>query len=170
MKTRNIKWLFFDIGSTLIDETACEEYRRAHKGAAWSCHLEKLYPQTISVLEYLHGNYCLGIIANQVPGTDERLRAFGIRGFFDIIAASGEEGVHKPDPEIFRRALSRAGCSPGESVMIGDRPDNDMLPAMNIGMGTILIHQGIHASDDINILPRNPDAEINGIEEIVNIL
>ena len=77
--------------------------------------------------------------------------------------------MHKPDPEIFRRALSRAGCKAEEAAMIGDRPDNDMLPAMEMGMCTVLVRQGKHAADDISTLPRRPDAVIHSIGEITHI-
>ena len=204
MKRLNIKWLFFDLGSTLIDESACEEHRlralaaqpgapdietlsEAMRGFAarlmhpyrstatlyglareeWPVHLEKLYPGVPETLERLSRKYRLGIIANQNPGTEERLAAFGIREYFDVIAASGEEGAAKPGPELFLTALRRAGCRPEEAAMIGDRPDNDIIPAKKLGMYTVWVKQGIYACADEHIFVR-PDLTIDrtgGIEE-----
>ena len=59
-----------------------------------------------------------------------------------VCLSSAEIGLEKPDPKIFRLALSRAGCAPEEAVMIGDRIDNDIRPARMQGWGTIRILQG----------------------------
>lgn len=89
----------------------------------WHSEYEKLYKGTHEVLETLHRKYKLGIIANQILGMEQRLTDFGIRHFFDVIAASAEENVTKPDPRLFRIALERANCSPTNAYMVGDRLD-----------------------------------------------
>lgn len=173
-----ISWLFFDIGSTLIDESECikkrceviinsnsinrdEFYNKvkecaetdsyAVKAAAkfygveiprWFGELEKLYPDVQKVLEHLSQNYKLGIIANQTLGTKERLDNWGIGKYFDVVVASAETGFAKPDLKIFNIALEQAKCHPNEAVMIGDRIDNDIVPARKLGMKTIWIRQG----------------------------
>jgi hypothetical protein len=43
---------------------------------------------------------------------------------------SEEIGLEKPNPAIFRLALSHAGCAPKEAVTIGDRLDNDIPPSV----------------------------------------
>lgn len=205
MEKDKIKWIFFDIGSTLVDESACELFRLRHlasqpgapgiteiksmiserarklqpvykhvagelrlKTAPWPQHLERLYPVVHCVLEYLHDRYRLGIIANQNPGTENRLTAFGICGYFDVIAASAELGIAKPDPKIFLHALDMAGCRPEEAVMIGDRPDNDIAPAAALGMHTVWVRQGMYADADIGLIPHKPDIIINSISELKN--
>jgi len=37
--------------------------------------------------------------------------------------------VYKPDQKIFEITLNKAECSPREACMIGDRLDNDIVPA-----------------------------------------
>ena len=88
------------------------------------------------------GKYKIGIIANQNPGSKERLESFGILEYIDLIVASAEEGCAKPDSKIFEIALSRAGVQASDSVMIGDRIDNDIIPANEIGMKTVWVKQG----------------------------
>jgi len=44
--------------------------------------------------------------------------------WFDGIVVSGEEGVIKPDPRIFRILLERYDIAPEESVFIDDNPGN----------------------------------------------
>lgn len=175
----DVKWIFFDIGSTLIDESACYKlrYREAVAGTAitprafeekalaffsrglkgdheaakyfgvsltpWHTEAERPYPDALPVLERLwERGYRLGIIANQSPGTRERLSKWGLLRFFDVIMASAEEGVSKPDIRIFTRALKAARCAPGDAAMVGDRQDNDIAPAKTVGMRTVLIRQG----------------------------
>lgn len=198
------KWLFFDMGSTLMDETAAmerrirdsivgtdipyevftakmAEFRRmglredhaafAHFGipmAPWPKGTEVPYPDALPVLTLLHERgYRLGIIANQPLGSEERLAGFGLRDFFEVICASAEEGIAKPDPEIFRRALTRAGCAPAEAVMIGDRTDNDIAPAHALGMQTILIRQGYGGYHIVHSPEEEPDETVDTLTELL---
>ena len=77
-----------------------------------------MYPDTVRVLEYLHGNgYKLGVIANQSLGTEERLKGWGLTRYISVVAASAELGMAKPDKRIFRFALEMAGCSAENAVI-----------------------------------------------------
>ena len=200
-----IKWLFFDIGSTLVDETkvyddifhqiaiaanVSEEYvkmqaiafykqnKRGHKEVMrllgvkypeWTPKYEELYPDTKACLRILEKKYKLGIIANQIPGAKKRLEDMGIRQFFDLIVTSAEEGVAKPDPEIFRIALIRAGCTPEQAVMIGDRIGNDIVPAKRMGMKTVWIKQGVGKYWNIHGDCETPEFEVNSLSELLSI-
>lgn len=108
----------------------------------WHKEDERFYADTIECLKKLHRHYKLGIIANQSLGSKERLEKYGILGYIDVVVASAEEGVAKPDKRIFEIALERAKCKPEEAAMVGDRLDNDIMPANAIGMYTIWIKQG----------------------------
>jgi HAD superfamily hydrolase (TIGR01509 family) len=48
------------------------------------------------------------------------LANWGILSLFDVVVCSGEEGVAKPDPTIYRLALDRLGVEPGEAVFVDD--------------------------------------------------
>lgn len=43
---------------------------------------------------------------------------------FDVIVYSSEEGIVKPDPEIFRRTLQRLGVPPSDAIFVDDKPRN----------------------------------------------
>ena len=58
---------------------------------------------------------------------------------FDAIAVSSLEGVEKPDPEIFRRALLRLEVAPGQAVHVGDSPHEDYHGAASAGLTPLLI-------------------------------
>jgi 2-haloacid dehalogenase len=59
--------------------------------------------------------------AETFPPQRER---FPFLGCFDGIVISGEEGVVKPDPRIFRILLDRCRIVPREAVFIDDNPVN----------------------------------------------
>lgn len=198
-----IKWIFFDIGSTLVDESNCYEvrYKETTDGTDVSCkefkdkvielaatsdnpykdavkyfglqktkwykELEKPYPFTESVLAELSKKYKLGIIANQSAGSEQRLADWGIGIYFDLVIASAEEGVEKPDLRIFQIALDRARCLPENAVMVGDRLDNDIIPAKKLGMKTVWVKQSFaEYKPDTEI----PDYIISALEDILLIM
>jgi putative hydrolase of the HAD superfamily len=61
----------------------------------------------------------------------------GIQNFFDVILISEEQGIKKPDPEIFWRAVDKLGITPEESIFVGDHPLNDVQASQSIGMKDI---------------------------------
>jgi putative hydrolase of the HAD superfamily len=80
----------------------------------------------------------LGVITNGPTHWQSRkLDALGIRHFFDTIVISGEEGVEKPHPEIFARALERCQVASNEAVFIGDHPEADIQGALSAGLKSI---------------------------------
>lgn len=203
----NMKWVFFDIGSTLVDESKCYEKRYAEaventdityeefknkviafskqnlKGdheavkhyhltlPEWHKELEFLYPEAKPVLEKLkEKNFKLGIIANQSPGTEERLKSWNILKYFDVIAASAEEGIAKPDLRIFEIALEKANCKPQNAVMIGDRLDNDIVPANKIGMKTVWIRQGFAKYSTPKKEYEKADFSVDNLKEVLDVL
>lgn len=67
------------------------------------------------------------------------LQEFGLSHLFKDVVESSVVGVRKPDPQIFRLGVQALGLEPQETVMIGDSPDKDILPAQSIGCQTIQI-------------------------------
>lgn len=203
---RKVRWLFFDVGSTLVDEhlayehrmrgiaarsgtafdfvweTALSFYRQNKKGdletaamlgvelPKWHKEDERPYPEAAACLKELSGRYRIGIIANQSAGTAERLEKYGLLQYVALVTASAEEGVAKPDRRIFELALERSGARPEEAVMIGDRIDNDILPAKALGMRTIWIRQGFGRYWSITREAETPDHIVQSLMEICSIL
>ena len=112
----------------------------------------------------------VGLIANQTPGTEKRLKAYGIFQYFDLIFVSAELGLSKPDPRIFRLAQENAGCSPGQAWMIGDRLDNDIKPAKEAGWNTIQILQGYNSKQKPKGQSEKPDYTISELNRLLEIL
>ena len=205
MLMNKIKWIFFDIGSTLVDESAVYENRIKEitqgnnidknefvakviecaqtspkpivsaaedygvKVPAWRHDLEVLYPDTKEVLQRLSQKYKIGIIANQDFGTEQRLTDFNVHQYINLVIASAEEGVAKPDLRIFQIALARADCKPEEAVMVGDRIDNDIIPANKIGMTTMWIKQGFGSYAEPKTVEEQSDYIVNSLAEITEV-
>ena len=82
----------------------------------------------------------LVIAGNQPPRALTALRAMDLP--VDEIRNSAELGVEKPEPEFFVAAAELAGMPPQNIAYVGDRIDNDVLPAADAGMRPILIRRG----------------------------
>jgi 2-haloacid dehalogenase len=64
-------------------------------------------------------------LTNWSAETFPRARAlFPFLGWFEGIVVSGDEGIRKPDPEIWRRTIARFGLDPATTVYIDDMPRN----------------------------------------------
>lgn len=132
--------------------------------------LDTPYDGAAEVLAALAARYRLGIIANQLPGSAGRLAAHGLRDHFDVVVASAEAGVAKPDPAIFRLALYEAGCAPAAAVMIGDRIDNDVRPARALGLRTIRVRQGVAVNHAPRTPADTPDATVDDLRGLLALL
>jgi HAD superfamily hydrolase (TIGR01549 family) len=101
-----------------------------------------LYPDARPALTALStAGYRLAILANQPASRTGELRALGISA--DVLAMSDELGVAKPDPAFFARAQSLMGDPPPANVAyVGDRVDNDVLPALAAGMRAVWLRRG----------------------------
>lgn len=96
------------------------------------------YPGAAEALGALRGlGFRLGLISNATATTAFIIRPLHLRDRLDLLVFSYEEGVAKPDPEIFRRALSRAGCPEDRALFIGDGANGELDAAAGLGMATL---------------------------------
>lgn len=91
------------------------------------------------VLERLSVQYPMVLVTNFYGNIHTVLKEFGLDHLFKDVIESAVVGVRKPDPQIFRLGVAALGLEPQETVMIGDSPDKDILPAQSIGCHTIQI-------------------------------
>jgi HAD superfamily hydrolase (TIGR01662 family) len=216
--SRNISWIFFDVGETLVDESkpirssieqfvhmagklgrqiepqAVEQslmdyYRQncefpmrnviqqwfpseqdrleIRKGMSYRKDWDEPFPEAYEVLDKLHRHYNIGIIANQSAGTASRLEQYGLLKYISVVCSSAEAGLSKPDTRFYELALKEADCLPEHAVMIGDRIDNDVIPAKRVGMSAIWVRQGLAKRQ---IIPQDgtaPDAVVDRLSEIL---
>ncbi len=89
----------------------------------------------------------LGIVSNSEGKIAELLEHVGLAAAFEVVVDSGVEGVAKPDPEIFRRALARMRARPAESMYAGDVPSVDVGGARAAGLEAVLVDAFDHYAD-----------------------
>lgn len=94
------------------------------------------FDNLIQMLEDLKSkNVLLGMITNGYGQFQmDNIKALGIERYFDVILVSEWEGIKKPDPEIFKKALEKLDVPPEQSIFVGDHPKNDVKAAQSIGM------------------------------------
>ena len=197
------KWIFFDVGSTLVDETEAYNHRVREmientditfsvfddkrielakqgfdgnseaikhfelKKTPWHSEDEIPFEDALNVLESLkERGYKFGIIANQSAGTAQRLENWGLLKYFDVVLASAELGVSKPNRLIFEKALELSGVPAHNAVMVGDRLDNDIKPAKGLGMKTVWIRKGLSIYQNIDLGKNIADWVIDTLSDL----
>jgi putative hydrolase of the HAD superfamily len=100
----------------------------------------RLFDDVLPTLERLtEMGYRLGLISNFEEWLEEMLVELEVGHLFDVSIISGTEGMEKPDPEIYRRALAKAGVNASAAVHVGDSPANDITPAADVGIAAVLL-------------------------------
>ena len=115
--------------------------QRADAGQPESFGEDDLYPDVRPTLVQLRADgLWVGIAGNQTVRAGGILRELGLPA--DMIATSDDWGVSKPDPGFFRRMLEVTPGGADEILYVGDRLDNDIRPAADLGLRTALIRRG----------------------------
>jgi HAD superfamily hydrolase (TIGR01549 family) len=100
-----------------------------------------LYPDAVSCIESVQeAGYMVGVVGNQ-PASVQRFLAESFPSV-DLLATSEGWGVEKPSREFFKRVVEVAGLPPNRIAYVGDRIDNDIVPAADAGMVAVFIRRG----------------------------
>ncbi|ORV12570.1 haloacid dehalogenase [Mycolicibacterium canariasense] len=200
---RGVRWVVFDVGETLIDEsrlweaiaeqcgvsvaTVCgvlgaliergESHHRLwdvlgveRADPRFRIEHRDLYPDALACIGVARRlGIAVGIAGNQPAGLDDSLVAAGVSA--DFIGSSAGWGVRKPDPEFFTKIIDAAHAPAHTILYVGDRLDNDVLPAHRAGMKTAHIRRGpwgfLHAQDPE---ADSADVQIQSLHELAAIL
>ena len=100
----------------------------------------RLFDDACAALEKLkRAGFYLGIVSNWDNTLEGILDRLGVHSLFDIVLASCQVHIAKPDLRIFTLALHQAGATAEETWFLGDQADMDIIPAKQLGMKTIYI-------------------------------
>ncbi|GAA1966015.1 HAD-IA family hydrolase [Nocardioides panacihumi] len=95
----------------------------------------RVEPAMFDLVDDLHAlRVRTGLLSNSWGNTYPRAR---IAEAFDGIVISGEVGLRKPQPEIYRLALQRLGVAPEQAVFVDDAEPN-LVGARAVGLRTVL--------------------------------
>ena len=84
----------------------------------------------------------LVVVSNANGTVRAKLERLGLASFFATILDSQEEGVEKPDPRLFERALVRSGAAREETLHAGDLYEVDVVGARAAGIAPVLVDRG----------------------------
>jgi len=102
---------------------------------------EDFYPDALPCLGALRrAGYLIGVAGNQSAELEDWFRSEGID--VDVVASSARWGVEKPSPQFFARMVESVGCEAGEVAYVGDRVDNDVVPARRAGLVAVYVRRG----------------------------
>jgi FMN phosphatase YigB (HAD superfamily) len=122
-------------------DLAREQAAREQAGRAYLIEPGDFYPDALPCLRELRARgYRLGLAGNQPAATEAQLRAMGLP--VDVVASSDGWGVEKPSPAFFARVVAAAGVPAHTIAYVGDRLDNDVLPALAAGMVAVFLRRG----------------------------
>lgn len=100
-----------------------------------------LYPDAVDVLRQLKtAGYLIGLTGNQPAGAADQVSRLGLP--CDFVGSSAEWGVAKPEPAFFQRIADGLGLAFDQILYVGDRLDNDVFPAREVGMHVAFIKRG----------------------------
>jgi FMN phosphatase YigB (HAD superfamily) len=102
---------------------------------------DDLYRDALPCLERLSVlGFRVGLAGNQSQALERWLREEKLP--VSVIGSSASWGVRKPARAFFERMVAEAGCDPGELAYVGDRVDNDVSPALNMGLVAVHLRRG----------------------------
>ncbi len=143
-----------------LAETLLNDYRAGFPSACL------LFPDVAPTLSSLRASGLkLGLITNgSVRMQSRKVECLALSPMFDTILISDAEGIHKPDREIFHRALERLNTSPARAVFVGDHPEVDVAGARAAGM------QAVWRRDPRVSRVVEADAVIEEVGDLVSLL
>jgi len=160
-----ITWHFARPDVTLHNEITSEI--RSHYGEIRKLGC-RLYPGVAGLLKKLADGYSLGLAANAPASVTDVLDGLGVLHWFSHTDVSGSIGIKKPDHRFFETILANADTQASEAIMIGDRLDNDIIPARRIGMKTIWIRWGRYNIMEPRTPDEIPDATVADVREVLD--
>ena len=108
--------------------------------------------ETVELLEALKAiNIKIGLISNCYSDEAQAIRDSVLYPFFDAPVLSYEQGVIKPDPEIFKRAIDMLGVSAEECLYVGDGGSNELYAARDAGMKVVQARYFAHLAYEPHI-------------------
>jgi len=81
----------------------------------------------------------LAVVSNSNGTLHHLFERLGLLASFDVVLDSRVEGVEKPDPRLFRRALEGLGADAGSALHVGDIYHVDVVGARASGIRPVLV-------------------------------
>jgi len=101
----------------------------------------------------------------------EKILRLRIQDFLDDIVITEEVGMRKPNPKLFELALNRLNVKTTETIYIGDNYERDIVPCIELGIRTALIHRG-GKYDKLGLEEEGtpPDYQLKNLKDLIPII
>lgn len=121
----------------------------------WYRRSWRAYDDARPALEVAQGNGLrIGVLTNgSTRQQNAKLERIGLSGFVDVVCTSESLGVSKPAAQAYHRTCAALGADPGETLMIGDNLDLDVVAARAAGLNAV--HLDRAAGHDLGALLRH---------------
>lgn len=126
----------------------------------------RVRPDAAEICHRLSDEFRLAIAANQPESTARYLEEKGILKYFEFKEMSGSMPYSKPDIRFFLYIAAWLELRAEECLMIGDRQDNDIVPAKRLGMKAIRFRAGTHINQRVRMPLELADREISSLKEL----
>lgn len=108
--------------------------------------------------------YIVGVVTNGPSYLqNHKMDTSGLRPYCDIVVVSGDVGVDKPNPELFKYTADRLGLKTEECLYVGDHPVNDIEGALGAGMKAVRMNCGWFKDKDL----RSDVPVVNNIYDVI---
>jgi putative hydrolase of the HAD superfamily len=150
---RAVEWIAAGVSD---HELTLDEYALLEAAHAYARPLREgisAMPGAVPALAALHERGArIGLISNTIWPAQlhlEDLEQVGLLAYLDHTIFSGDAGMWKPTPAIFRAMLAALGVDAAESVFVGDSPREDILGAQALGMRAIWVRSAEFPLGDV---------------------
>ncbi len=127
-------------------------------------------PEASEICRILSSRYTLATAANQPLVTTEILERAGVLGHFTFREMSAAMVYSKPDLRFFMYILSQLKVDPANAVMVGDRQDNDIVPAKLLGMRALRWKEGLFKDQEVRLPSEEADGELTSLDELPGLI
>lgn len=123
-----------------------------------------LYDDAVEMLQRVGNRSLRAVVTNGASDTQrEKLRWSDLERQVDAVFISGEHGIAKPDPAIFRIALDQLAVAAGDAWHVGDSLHTDVAGARAAGLTAVWLNRS--GTKRAGTDPR-PDIEIRSLTEL----
>jgi HAD superfamily hydrolase (TIGR01549 family) len=148
------------------EHDALWEHLGVERPSAWNevpYTLDDLYPDALDCLARTRElGFRVGIVGNQTETLERWAHEAALPA--DLISSSASLGVRKPDRAFFEKVSELMGRPPAEVAYVGDRVDNDVLPAAAAGLVAVHVRRGPWGR-----LQRTPPQATLGLDDVASL-
>jgi HAD superfamily hydrolase (TIGR01549 family) len=132
----------------------------------------EIVPGTNEMLQFVKdSDFKVGLVSDVAWGLpsyfpQRDMKHYHIDEYFDDLVFSTDVGLRKPNPKIFKIALSNVGARAECSYFVGNNLQADILGALNVGMFAVLKESSFYTHDDEIV----PNAKVSTWEQLEELL